>query len=180
MSGQDFEIESRADLASGVFLRLEQVTMVTPDGSRLHRDVVRHPGGAAVLPIDGDRAWFVRMFRVALGREIIEIPAGKLEVGDADPESAARRELSEEIGATAERWEHLVTIAPSPGYTEELVHVFMAEGLTFTERVPDGAEEVEAEVFTMPIEEALDRIVRGEITDAKTVVALLELNRRRP
>jgi ADP-ribose pyrophosphatase len=107
-----------------------------------------------------------------------EIPAGKLDDRDTDPATAARRELAEELGARAARLDHLATMAPSPGYTDEIIEIYLATGLEFGERAPDGEEEVQATVFSIPVGEALDRIDRGELTDAKTQVALLQWSRR--
>ena len=174
-----FEVVSTRTIGEGVFLRLEEVILRSPTGEEVKRDVIRHPGGVAVLPIDGDQVWLIRQHRVALGREVDEIPAGKLDVDGEDVADAARRELLEELGATPRRLEHLATMAPSPGYTDEIIEIYVAEGLDFTERAPRGAEEHGATFYALPIAEALDRISRGELTDAKTLIALLEWNRRR-
>src|SRR5690606_4112445 len=174
-----FEVVSTRTIGEGVFLRLEEVILRSPTGEEVKRDVIRHPGGVAVLPIDGDQVWLIRQHRVALGREVDEIPAGKLDVDGEDVADAARRELLEALGATPRRLEHLATMAPAPGYTDEIIEIYVAEGLDFTERAPQGAEEHGATFYALPIAEALDRISRGELTDAKTLIALLEWNRRR-
>ena len=173
-----FEVVSTRTIGEGVFLRLEEVILRSPTGEEVKGDVIRHPGGVAVLPIDGDQVWLIRKHRVAPGREVDEIPAGKLDVDGEDVADAARRELLEELGATPRRLEHLATMAPSPGYTDEIIEIYVAEGLDFTERAPQGAEEHGATFYALPIAEALDRISRGELTDAKTLIALLEWNRR--
>ncbi len=102
-----------------------------------------------------------------------EIPAGKLEEDESSPVETARRELLEETGLRAERLVDLGEILPSPGYTDELIKLFAAEGLTQGERRPDGAEEQAAQVIRVEIGAALDMIESGKIRDAKTVVALL-------
>lgn len=179
MTAPDFEIRARSILARGSLVELEQISMSTPGEGQVVRDIVRHPGGVAVLPLDGDHVWLIRQYRVALGREVDEIPAGKREADDGGPEASARRELREELGATAARFEHLATMAPSPGYTDEVIEIYLAEDLEFSDRTPDGAEERSATVFSLPIAEAMDSIGSGRIIDAKTQVALLEWNRRR-
>ena len=173
-----FEPVSVRVLGSGVFLKLEEVRLRSPEGSEVVRDIVRHPGGVAVLPLDGDDVWLIRQHRAALGISIDEIPAGKLDPSDVDLESAARRELAEELGATAARLTYLTALAPSPGYTDEVIHVFVAQDLTFSDRNPDGAEEVEATVFSLPLALLRDRVERGEVIDAKTQLAVLHWNRR--
>lgn len=179
MSDSNFEVAGTRLLGEGVFLRLEEVRLRDRDGREVLRDVVRHPGGVAVLPVDGDRVWMIRQHRVAMGKDVDEIPAGKLDREGEDLASAAHRELAEELGATAQHMEHLATMAPSPGYTDEVIEIYLAEGLEFGARSPQGAEEHDATVLSMPIAEALDSIGTGEISDAKTLIALLEWKRRR-
>lgn len=173
-----FEIVDRQIIGHGSLVDLEELTVRSGRGDEFTRDVVRHPGGVGILAIDDGRVWLIRQHRVAVGGEIDEIPAGTLDSDDPDPESAARRELLEEVGATAGRLSHLATMAPSPGYTSEVIEIFLAEDLEFGERSPDGEEEQDATVFFVPVDEALDRIDRGDLTDAKTLVALLQWKRR--
>lgn len=178
MTEPGFKVSASRLLGEGRFLRLEEVVLESDSGEEFVRDVVRHPGGVAVLPIDGDRVWLIRQHRVALGGDLDEIPAGKLDHDGEAVTDAARRELREELGATARRFEHLATMAPSPGYTDEIIEIYVAEGLEFEERDPKGAEEVGSSIHSLPIPEALDSITRGELIDAKTLIALLEWNRR--
>lgn len=178
MTEPRFEIISRSVLGRGVFLELEEMRLRSPSGAEMVRDIVRHPGGVAVLAIDEGQVWLIRQHRAARGVMMDEIPAGKLDAADIDVAEAARRELAEELGATAVHFEHLATMSPSPGYTDEVIEIYLATGLRFGERRPDGEEEVQATVFSIPVEDALDRIDRGDITDAKTQVALLQWIRR--
>lgn len=178
MTEPGFELVGSRVLGRGVFLELEEQRLVSSAGVEVVRDIVHHPGGVAILPIDGDRVWLIRQHRAALDREVEEIPAGKLDPDDDDVEAAARRELAEELGAEAEHFSRLATMAPSPGYTDEIIEIFLAEGLTFGRRNPDGEEEKRATVFALPIATALDSIDRGEVIDAKTQVALLQWKRR--
>lgn len=178
MTSSGFEIVSTRTLARGALVRLEELEVRAATGAEFSRDVVRHPGGVAVLAVEDGEVWLFRQYRAAFGREVDEIPAGTLDPEDADAESAARRELLEELGATARHFEHLATMAPSPGYTDEVIEIYLAEGLEFGERTPDGVEEQHARIFSVPIVDALDSIDRGEMTDAKTLVALLQWMRR--
>jgi ADP-ribose pyrophosphatase len=104
---------------------------------------------------------------------VLEVPAGKLDTTDRHLPLAAARELAEEIGAAATEMIPLTSMFPSPGYTDEVIHIFAARGLEFSHRTPDGAEEREAEVVSLSLEEALRRIETGEIRDSKTQIALL-------
>lgn len=179
MSRPRFEIADTRLIGEGVFLRFEEVRLRSSSGREVVRDVIRHPGGVAVLPVDGDRVWLIRQHRVAMGRDMDEIPAGKLDRQGEDVAAAARRELAEELGATARHMERLATMAPSPGYTDEVIEIYLAEGLEFGDRRPQGAEEHDSTVHSIPIADALDSISRGDLRDAKTLVALLEWNRRK-
>jgi ADP-ribose pyrophosphatase len=109
----------------------------------------------------------------------MEIPAGRLDPGDRTPEEAARRELLEELGATASEWTALGEMLPSPGYSDEVIHLFAAQGLSFGDRRPDGSEERQAALVPLPAAEALLRIGTGDLTDAKTQLALLLWDRKR-
>ena len=165
-------------LATGVFLSYDRRYLIDQDRS-FARDVVRHPGGIAILPVDGARVWLISQYRTAAGRRLLEVPAGKLDPQERDLEAAARRELAEEIGANAAEWRHLTKMLSSPGYTDETIDIFAATGLEFGERRPDGAEERGMEVVTIALDEAVDSIDRGEITDAKTQIAILLWARQR-
>ena len=165
-------------LASGVFLSYDRRYLIDEDRS-VARDVVRHPGGIAILPVEGAKVWLVSQYRTAAGRHLLEIPAGKLDPAERDLEAAARRELAEEIGAGAAEWKHLTKMLPSPGYTDETIDIYAATGLGFGERKPDGAEERGMEVVTMALDDALDSIERGVIADAKTQIAILLWARQR-
>lgn len=165
-------------LGEGIFVRLERITLRAPDGSLHPRDVLRHPGGVGVLPVEGGLVWLVRQYRIAMGRPVLEIPAGKLDATDEAPLAAAQRELREELGMEASHWESLGSLDPSPGYTDEVIRLFAASGIVADARRPQGAEEVEAEIVEMTVDEALARVDDGTITDAKSQIALLRWSRR--
>ena len=147
-----------------------------PDGRACKREIVEHPGGAAVLCVIEGKVALVRQFRYAYGEELYEIPAGKLEAGE-DPALAAMRELSEETGTEAEALEPLCVLYPTPGYTNEKIYIYEAVGPRCGVNHPDDGEFLYAEF--LPVEEALGMVKRGEIRDAKTIVALLNYENQR-
>jgi ADP-ribose pyrophosphatase len=162
----------RATRARGIIVTLDDVEFVSPDGQSVHRDVVRHPGGVGILPVDGADVLLVRQFRAAAGRTMLEIPAGKRDRADESPSELAVRELGEEVGAEAVELVPLGTLLPSPAYTSEVIHLFAAHGLVMIGRRPDGVEEHHAEIVRLPIEQALSMVDEGVIDDAKTQIAL--------
>ena len=140
------------------------------------REVVRHPGGAAVVPLfeDGTVA-FVSQYRHPTRRYVLELPAGKLDPGERPAETAAR-ELEEELGLVAGRLEQLSEFYTTPGFCAERLWVFLATGLTETERRPEEDEIIE--VVRMPFARALEMVMSNEIDDAKTIIGLLLAARR--
>ena len=159
----------------GWLLKLYRDEVGLPDGGRSAREYVHHPGGAAVVALDGDgNVYLERQFRYPYRKAVIEIPAGKLEEGE-DPFDAIRRELKEEIGATAGRWDALGHIMPSVGYTDEMLYLYLARDLTFGETHWDKDEFLEP--FKLPFAEALERAADGRINDGKTVCALFRAER---
>ncbi len=160
-------------LGRGEFISLDRVHMIGPAGEKIRRDVIRHPGGVGILPLDGGDCIFVRQYRVALDRDLLEIPAGKMAAQTEETEAAARRELLEEIGATAGVMTRLGAILPSPGYTDEIITLYLATDLTFTDPEPDGVEEVHAEIVRIPQGDAIAMVQAGDIGDAKTQAAIL-------
>lgn len=155
----------------GVILKVFRDRVELPNGKTALREVVRHPGGVIILPVDGEgNVYMVRQFRYACGRTILEIPAGKLEYGE-EPLGAAQRELEEEIGAKAESWESLGDVWPTPGFCDELQRLYLARGLTFGEADPDEDEFLEQ--VRIPFAEAFAMAADGRLQDSKTAVALL-------
>ena len=148
-----------------------------PDGRPIERDMVIHPGAAAILPlVDADHVCLLRNPRFVVNETIWEIPAGTLEPGEA-PEAAAMRELEEETGYQAKRWRKLAAFYPSPGVLSERTHLFLAEALTPGAMRPEADEQMEPQVVTW--EQALAWALDGTIRDAKTLVALLLWDRLR-
>ena len=141
------------------------------DGSVVKREVVEHPGGATILPIDDEGyCYCVRQFRYPFQKELLEAPAGKLEYGE-DPYKAAMRELEEETGYSCESMTKLTQIYPTPGYCNEVIHIYYADKLKKGEQHLDDDEFLSVEKYTM--DELLEKIRTMEITDSKTIVAVL-------
>ena len=147
-----------------------------PGGRETELDIVRHPGAAAVVPfLDENHVLLIRQYRHAAGGSILEVPAGKLDPGET-PESCASRELEEEAGRRAGRLEKLGWIFTTPGFSDEVIHLFAAYELT---RVPTRHEPDEViESVPMPFAEALELVWRGELTDAKSALALVHAAHR--
>ena len=169
----------------GRYLEFRVDTIERADGSRGTRDVVGHPGAVSVLALDDDgRILLVRQWRSPAGRAMLEIPAGTLDVHDGvteDPDGAARRELEEETGHRATSWRRLASFWTAPGFASELMHLYLAtgiEGVTGDDRLsPDEDERLE--LIHLSVDEALARVDGGEISDAKTILAVLWMDRLR-
>ncbi|HEX6235559.1 MAG TPA: NUDIX hydrolase [Acidimicrobiales bacterium] len=179
-TGASFRVVGERVAWSGRRLAVSEVDVEGPGGSRHGREVVRHPGAVAVVPLHDDGTiTLLRQYRVALDAEVWEVPAGVRDVDGEPTEETARRELAEEAGLSARRLDHMITFHNSAGFSDESVVVYVATGLT---EVPDdrqGVEEQHMQVARMPLTEALAMVDDGRITDAKTVIAVLDLARRR-
>jgi ADP-ribose pyrophosphatase len=135
------------------------------------REIIRHQGGVGVLAVtENDEVILVRQYRKPFESEVMEIPAGKKELNE-EPLTCAVRELAEETGITAANMTLLAEMYPSPGYTDEIVQVYKAEGLTFGNMATDEDEFLE--VFRLPLEEAYEMVKKREIKDAKTIIAII-------
>jgi ADP-ribose pyrophosphatase len=166
-------------IAKTSFLEFARRHYVAGEGRSARRDVIRHPGAVAVVPlIDGDVV-LISQHRVAIGQNLLEIPAGKCDQPGEDPETTAIRECEEEIGYRPQRLTLLQTIYTTPGFTDECIRLYLAEELEPVESRPQGIEEERAEVVRMPIEEALRRVRDGEILDAKTLIGLWAMEKER-
>ena len=155
----------------GGLLKVYRDTVELIDGREAWREVIRHPGAVVVVPIDDEgNIHLVRQYRYPYGKVVMEVPAGKLEYGE-EPFSAAKRELSEEIGAEAEHWTEIGEMLPTPGFCDELQHVYLAEGLSFGDIHPDEDEFLEP--VAIPLEEAVEMAVDGRLEDSKTVASIL-------
>jgi ADP-ribose pyrophosphatase len=153
-----------------VDLGVERVTL--PNGVETELEVLRHAGAAAVVAIDGERrAVLIHQYRHAAGGFLWEIPAGLLHAGEA-PEACARRELAEEVGLAAGRLRALGTMWPTPGYSDERIHLFVADELTPASMAHEEDEVIER-IERVPLAQAVAMVRRGEIADAKTALGLL-------
>lgn len=156
----------------GVLLHVRRDTVRLPDGGESVREWIAHPGAAAVVPLHDDGTTvLLRQFRYPTGVEYLEVPAGKLDAAGEDPEAAGRRELREEAGLSAGRWTRLGETHPGIGYTDEVIHLFLAENLSDAEAGSDDDEFVVP--VRMPFAEAVRRARSGDLRDAKTCVAIL-------
>lgn len=155
----------------GVVFSVTRDRIKCDDGSEVLRDVVRHPGGAGGLPLlDDGRVLLVRQYRHPAGKDVLEIPAGKLEIGES-PADCAAREIEEEIGYRPGKIEKLAEFYSTPGFCEEKLYVYLATQLKQTTQVLDHDEEVV--ITALPLEEAVRMAEQGEIEDSKTIIALI-------
>ena len=159
----------------GALLPVRRDRVRLPDGSEGAREYIRHPGAVAVVALFDDGSVLLeRQFRYPHRREFIEIPAGKLEPGELHL-ATAKRELAEETGYAAEDWRYLGVIHTAIAYTDEAIHLYLARNLSRTERKLDQGEFLE--ILVKPFDEALRMVRDGEITDCKSVSALLWVER---
>lgn len=146
-----------------------------PNGKGAFREVVRHPGAVCVIPItDEGEVIMVRQFRYPFSSVLLEIPAGKLEIGE-DPLDAVKRELEEESGVVAENVEFIGMTYTTVAFTDEKIYTYMATGLSYTESHPDEDEFLE--VVKIPLDALVEMVMTGEIKDSKTQVAILKADR---
>jgi 8-oxo-dGTP pyrophosphatase MutT (NUDIX family) len=155
---------------SGRIIQVSTERLLYNNGREYDLDFVRHPGAAAVVAMDGaGRVCLVRQYRHGVEDFLWEIPAGKLDPGEA-PQACAVRELAEETGVQARHWTSLGRFLPAPGIFTEVIHLYLARDLTVGAPSPDADEELE--IQWLPIEEAAGMVLRGEWSDGKTALAL--------
>ena len=155
----------------GKILDVHRLEVELPNGHRSARDIVRHPGAAAVVALtESGKIVLVRQYRTAIDRVTVEIPAGKLDPGE-DPLDCAKRELKEETGFAAGKIAYLTTIATSCGFSDELIHIYLATQLSFEGARPDDDEFLNVDL--VPVKELVDAVLDGKIEDAKTIVGAL-------
>jgi len=161
----------------GIFLKMKRDTVALPNGQYAVREYLEHPGAVAILAIlDDGRVLLERQYRYPIAQAVIEIPAGKLNTGE-DPLLCAQRELQEETGYTAKHWSKIRRIHPVISYSTEFIDIYLAEGLSPGPALLDDEEFLD--VFAAPLEELLNWVETGKITDVKTIISTYWLERRR-
>lgn len=177
MSGSrhEFTVQASKEIYTGRVMALRADEVVMPSGRVAVREIVEHPGAVAIAALDADdRLMMIHQYRHAVGRRLWELPAGLLDVRGEDPLATAQRELTEETGLVAAEWSVLVDVAPSPGFTDEAVRVYLARELTEVGR-PEHADDEEADLATrwvsLPV--AVRMALSGTIVNATTVAGVL-------
>ena len=156
----------------GLILHIDHMTNLLPNGRTAPREVGRHIGASAIIPVDADgNVWLVRQFRAPVGGVLLEIPAGKLEYAGEDRLEAAKRELEEETGLTAGRWTHLMDLLTSPGIIDEKISLFLARDLKPGSSHPDDDEFLNT--VKMPLADLVAAVHRGGVPDGKTALSAL-------
>ena len=154
-----------------ISLRVEEVEL--PDGNKANRELVKHPGAVAIIALTANgKLVLVEQYRKALERTLVEIPAGKIDFGEA-PEVTAVRELEEETGYGAKDFTYIQSFATSPGFADEIIHLYLAQELFEIEEPAEGDEDEFIGLLEVTIEEAIEMVASGQIFDAKTAFAVL-------
>ena len=165
------ETELSSDVVfQGTLLHVRKDLVQLPNGHETGREYIVHPGAVLIIPVmDDGRLVFERQFRYPLRRSFIELPAGKIDPHE-DPLETGKRELMEETGYTASQWEYLATLHPCIGYSDERILIYLATGLQAGPHQRDEDESLE--ILTLELQQAMEAMRRGEITDGKTMIAL--------
>jgi ADP-ribose pyrophosphatase len=170
----EFEVRSSEHVFSGGVISVERDLVAMPGGGEAYRDVVKHPGAVGVVAYDmKGRILLIRQYRHPVRRRLWELPAGLLDVAGEPASHAAKRELTEEAGLVAERWHTLVDTYTSPGMSDEAIRIFLARGLSEVGRPDAHDEEAELEPEWVPLDEAVFRVMQGDITNAMAVAGIL-------
>ena len=172
MSNGEFSIVGTTVVHRGAVVTTEAVDLRTPEGDVVERQVVRHPGAVAVVAVHEGAVVLVRQYRVALDVELVEIPAGKRDVLDEDPEVAARRELIEEVGLDPQHLQLLGVFATAAGFCDEELIIYATDDCVDVGRQLEGVEEAHSEVVRVPLAEISGWLTDGRLRDAKSLIGL--------
>lgn len=166
---QEKQVNSKL-IFEGKVLKLKYDKVLLPNGAEASREYIEHPGAVAIVPVANDgRIVLVKQYRYPVGKVMLEIPAGKLDKGE-HPDDCAKRELAEETGCIAEELTKLTSIYTTPGFTNEIIHVYVAKKLTMAEQHPDEDEFIDFELYS-PLQ--IKKMIKdGTIGDAKSLVGL--------
>lgn len=172
-----YEVLSSEEVYAGRVISLRRDTVAMPGGGSSVREVVTHPGAVGVLALDDDGAVvMLKQYRHAIGEHLWELPAGLRDAAGEPPLEAAKRELAEEAGLAADRWQLLTTSLSTPGFCDELIGLYLAEGLSSTDR-PAGFvvehEEADMTVERVPLERAVQMVFDGTVRNALAVIGIL-------
>lgn len=172
---QDYEEKTieKEILYKGRIFTIEHHIVSLPNGKQSTRDIVLHNGAVCILAVKNGHILFVRQYRKAVEKHVLEIPAGKLDSQWENPLEAAKRELEEETNFRSKKWTKIVTFYPSPGYCQEALHLYQADDVeeVLEDALPADEDEF-LEIVWIELDEALKMIQQGEIVDAKTIIAL--------
>lgn len=169
---QEIQVSSET-IYDGNVLHVREDMVELPNKNLASRELIRHIGAVCIIPVTDDGKVIVeRQFRYPVNRVILEIPAGKLDSADEDRLEAAKRELREETGMTAEKWTDIGEYLPAPAYSDERITMYLATGLHSGEQDLDDDEFLE--VFRVPLKELVDDVMAGKISDGKTQIAVLK------
>jgi 8-oxo-dGTP pyrophosphatase MutT (NUDIX family) len=175
----EFERLSAETIWEGKIIRVGNERFRHADGHEVTREKVWHPGAVGIVAVDASHVWLTRQPREAIGASAsLEVPAGKLDVPGEEPLASAKRELAEEIGKQAARWEEIFAFYTSPGFSDERVWLYLATDLSDTEEVAEAEEDERIEIVPWALERLDDAI--AECEDSKSLIALLWLARRHP
>ncbi len=172
----DYEVRSSEVVYQGAVFALRRDEVTMPGGGTKIREVVDHPGAVGIVALDEqERVVLIKQYRHAVGEALWELPAGLLDVADEPAVRAAQRELAEEVGLTAGRWDLLVEAYSSPGMSNEATRIYLARDLSQSTRQHEAAEDEEADLVVerVPIDEAVVRVASGGITNAMAVIGIL-------
>ncbi|MCX7749750.1 MAG: NUDIX hydrolase [Clostridia bacterium] len=155
----------------GNFIKVGLIDVVLPDGKKSSRDIVYHPGASVVIPMnEKGELYMVRQYRKPINKEMLELPAGKLDLGE-DPAVCAERELKEETGLEAGKVKHIMSVHSTPGFSNEVLHMYVATELQEGEACADEGEFISSE--RVPVSQLVQMVLDHEITDAKSIIGIL-------